>query len=157
MLFCSKSSRQEIKRSLLLISLGFVSSIINDVLQQTPPKKDLDIIRQNFRHAFTPLTTVLFQELYRFNALTSVIWKSMNELIQALNGQITFSYELDEINKSVYHGQIPSLWRSHIPQTKKSLGDWIEHLQRRNKQYEKWIHEGKIFLLSDKISDVRTF
>jgi dynein heavy chain len=103
----------------------------------------LNLIKQKFNQRLTPLTIVLFQEIQRFNLLTSIMWKSMNELKQALNGQISFSYELDEINKYLYHGQIPLLWRSYTPQTKKSLPNWIEHFRQRNQQYEKWIQDGK--------------
>lgn len=67
----------------------------------------------------------------------------MNELKQALNNQISFSYELDEIKKSLYHGQIPSLWKLYTSQTKNSLANWIEHFRQRNQQYEKWILDGK--------------
>ncbi len=70
------------------------------------------------------------------------MWKSLNELKQALNGQISFSLELDEIKKSFYHGHLPVLWKPYAPQTKKSLANWIEHFRRRNQQYEKWIDNG---------------
>ena len=75
------------------------------------------------------------------------MWKSINELKQALNGQISSSSQLDEMNKNLYYGQIPSLWRSVAPQTKKSLANWIEHFRQRNQQYEQWIQEGKEFFL----------
>ncbi|CAF4829118.1 unnamed protein product [Rotaria sp. Silwood1] len=126
----------------------FVLSLIDDILQQIPPKKDLNIIKQKFKQNLTPLTIVLFQEIQRFNLLTSIMWKSINELKQALNGQISFSFQLDEINKYLYHGQIPLLWRSYTPQTKKSLGNWIEHFQQRNQQYEKWIHNGELKIIN---------
>ena len=72
------------------------------------------------------------------------MWKSLSELKQALNGQTSFSFQLDEINKYLYNGQIPFLWRSYAPQTKKSLADWMEHFQQRNKQYEKWISDDEL-------------
>ncbi len=80
----------------------------------------------------------------------------MNELKQALNGQISFSYQLDEIKKYLYHGQIPLLWRSYIPQTKKSLANWIEHFRQRNQQYEKWIQDGKRLFIKGQVS-IRPF
>jgi dynein heavy chain len=127
--------------------LEFVRSLIDDILHEIPPKKDLDLIKQKFKQRLTPLTIVLFQEIQRFNLLTSIMWKSMNELKQALNGQISFSFELDEIKKSLYHGYIPLLWRSYAPQTKKSLSNWIEHFRQRNQQYEKWIQDGKKLII----------
>jgi dynein heavy chain len=136
----------------MLFHLEFVLSLIDDILQQIPPKKDLNLIKQKFNQRLTPLIIVLFQEIQRFNLLTSIMWKSMNELKQALHGQISFSYELDEINKYLYHGQIPSLWRSYAPQTKKSLANWIEHFRQRNQQYDKWIQDGNESLTNEGIS-----
>lgn len=103
----------------------------------------MNIIKEKFHQRLTPLTIVLFQEIQQFNLLTSIMWKSLNELKQALNNQISFSDQLDEIKKYLYQGQIPLLWRSFTPQTKKSLANWIEHFRQRNQQYEKWIHDGK--------------
>lgn len=71
------------------------------------------------------------------------MWKSINELKQAINGQISSSSQLDEINRNLYYGQIPSLWKSYAPQTKKTLANWIEHFRQRNQQYEQWIQDGK--------------
>lgn len=109
------------------------------------------MIKQRFKQVLTPSTTVLIQELQRFNLLTSTMWKSITELKQALHGRISFSFELDEIMKYLYHGQIPLLWRSYTPQTKKSLANWMEHFQRRNQQYEKWIEDGKNFFMKFKM------
>ncbi|CAF0910630.1 unnamed protein product [Adineta ricciae] len=126
----------------------FVRSLIDDILQQIPPKKDLHFLKQRFQQRLTPLTTVLFQEIQRYNYLTSIMWKSINELKQALNGQISFSIQLDEINKHLYHGQIPLSWRSYTPQTKKSLANWMELFRQRNLQYEKWIYDGELKIVN---------
>ena len=37
-------------------------SIINNILQQIPAKKDLNLIKERFQQTSTPLTTVLYQE-----------------------------------------------------------------------------------------------
>ncbi|CAF1458544.1 unnamed protein product [Adineta steineri] len=125
-----------------------ILSLIDDILQQIPPKKDFNLLRQKFQQRVTPLTIVLLQEIQRFNLLTSVMWKSMNELKQALNGQINFSIQLDEINKDLYHGQIPTLWKSYTPQTKKSLANWIEQFRQRNQQYDRWIQDGELKVIN---------
>ena len=116
--------------------------MIDDILQQIPPKKDLALIRQKFQQRSGPITTVLLQEIQRFNALTLTMWRSLNELKQALLGQISFSFQLDELSRCLSYGQLPPLWRLYAPQTKKSLGNWLEHFRRRNQQYDRWIHEG---------------
>ena len=77
------------------------------------------------------------------------MWKTVNELKQALKGDISFSSQLEEIDKFLYHGQIPTLWRTYAPQTKKTLANWIEHLQQRNQQYERWIYDGKLHSMKE--------
>ena len=49
------------------------------------------------------------------------------------------SAELDEVAKSLYNGQLPSIWRSLAPATLKSLGNWILHFLKRNEQYKIWV------------------
>ena len=49
------------------------------------------------------------------------------------------SAELDEVARSLYNGQIPSIWRTLAPTTLKSLGNWIIHFHKRNEQYLKWV------------------
>lgn len=105
-----------------------------------PPKKDRQSIADKFR---TPLTFVLLQEIQTFNILTSTMWKSLQQLKKALAGQMNFSFELEEINKQLYHGQIPTLWKTFSPQTKKSLANWLDDFRQRNEQYDRWIENGK--------------
>jgi len=55
------------------------------------------------------------------------------------------SAELDEVARSLYNGQIPSIWRALAPATLKSLGNWIIHFLKRHEQYKKWVsHNNKI-------------
>lgn len=58
---------------------------------------------------------------------------------QALAGEVGMSAELDEVAKSLYNGQLPSIWRALAPATLKGLGNWIIHFHRRNQQYLQWV------------------
>lgn len=60
---------------------------------------------------------------------------------QALAGEVGMSAELDELARSLYNGQIPSIWRALAPATLKSLGNWMIHFLKRNEQYVKWVRE----------------
>lgn len=59
--------------------------------------------------------------------------------LQALAGEVGMSAELDEVAKSLYNGNIPSIWRVLAPATLKSLGNWMIHFLKRNEQYVKWV------------------
>ena len=58
---------------------------------------------------------------------------------QALAGEVGMSAELDEVAKSLYNGQLPSIWRALAPATLKGLGNWIIHFHKRNQQYIRWV------------------
>ncbi len=49
------------------------------------------------------------------------------------------SSELDDVARSLYNGQLPSIWRALAPATLKSLGNWMSHFLRRNQQYNTWV------------------
>lgn len=49
------------------------------------------------------------------------------------------SEELDDISRCLFNGLLPTSWRRLVPQTEKSLPDWIQHLLRRADQYKKWV------------------
>lgn len=62
------------------------------------------------------------------------------------------SAELDELARSLYNGQIPSIWRVLAPATLKSLGNWILHFLKRNEQYVKWVSEKPIIFYIRKMA-----
>nr|CAH8833596.1 unnamed protein product [Trichobilharzia regenti] len=53
------------------------------------------------------------------------------------------SQELDDIARCLANGILPDSWRRLVPQTEKSLPNWLQHLMRRSDQYKKWINTGK--------------
>lgn len=49
------------------------------------------------------------------------------------------SNELDDVARSLFIGQIPSIWRKLAPDTLKSLGNWMVYFLRRFSQYTLWV------------------
>lgn len=49
--------------------------------------------------------------------------------------------ELEELSNCLLNGFLPPMWASLAPQTLKNLVNWMEHFQRRYKQYKFWIEE----------------
>lgn len=62
-------------------------------------------------------------------------------LLKALKGEVGMSIELDDLARSLFNGQLPAMWRRLAPSTKKSLGNWMEHFQKRNQQYNFWVNK----------------
>lgn len=61
------------------------------------------------------------------------------------------SNELDDLARSLFNGQLPAMWRKLAPATKKSLGNWMDHFQRRNHQYTTWVLINSISLITPRI------
>jgi len=59
--------------------------------------------------------------------------------VQALAGEVGMSNELDNVARSLYNGNIPSIWRRLAPATLKTLGNWMLHFQLRYDQYYQWV------------------
>lgn len=51
------------------------------------------------------------------------------------------SSELDDVARSLFLGQIPTIWRKLAPDTLKSLGNWMVYFLRRFSQYTSWVSE----------------
>lgn len=49
------------------------------------------------------------------------------------------SSELDDVARSLFLGQIPTIWRKLAPDTLKSLGNWMVYFLRRFSQYTSWV------------------
>jgi dynein heavy chain len=122
-----------------------------DILAQIPAPFDRKmILRQQLERAaaaghdsLQPTQVVLMQELERWNTLVNVIDSSLRSLQSALAGMIGMSSELDEVSTALSNGQLPAQWRRWAPATRKNLGRWLVHFQRRYQQFQQWVEAGE--------------
>ena len=139
----------------------FIDATASDILKRIPAKYDLDKIKKKYGLDVSPTTVVLMQELERFNKLISTIFRSLSTLkrvilktnsriitkvlvlllSKALKGEVGMSNELDDLAKSLFNGQLPTMWRRLAPATKKTLGNWMTHFFKRNAQYTSWVRK----------------
>ncbi len=117
----------------------FIENAASDILKKLPKVIDLDKIRKKYGLEVSPTTVVLLQELERFNKLISSMYKSLTTLKRALKGEVGMSNELDDLARSLFNGQLPAMWRKLAPATKKTLGNWMDHFEKRYNQYEFWV------------------
>jgi len=128
-----------------------LEKLCHEVLSQTPEPFDRKIIMKNEREKarnngfenLQPVQVVLVQEVERWNQLVICIASTLKNLQKALAGTIGMSAELDDIAVSLSNGQLPSVWRRLAPATRKNLGRWMVHFQRRYEQFRKWIDHGE--------------
>jgi dynein heavy chain len=120
----------------------YISSVAVGIQEKLPEIMDLYNIKKKYELP-QPTTIVLLQELERFNMLLEKIHVSLYDLQRALNGEIGMSQELDDLSNSLFNGFLPDMWRILAPQTEKNLVNWIDHFERRYKQFVSWDLEGE--------------
>lgn len=86
---------------------------------------------------------ILCRELKSWNQLCTEMFDSLNALVRALKGETGMSEELDELTDCFYEGNVPPSWTKLSAQTSKNLNSWIQYIERRYEQYNKWFNEGQ--------------
>ncbi|KAF5272727.1 hypothetical protein FQA39_LY07754 [Lamprigera yunnana] len=105
-----------------------ISSIIKKIVTDNAHDK---LFERDNKDRIPSLTTVLMQEVDRFNKLLVLIHSSTNNLKKAIKGLIVMSEELEEVFKAFLNNQIPPMWSSKSYPSLKSLGSWLHDLELR--------------------------
>ena len=77
------------------------------------------------------LTTVLQQEVDRFNKLLRVIKISLENLKKAIKGFVVMDEALEKMYTSFINNQVPVMWANAAYPSLKSLGSWVKDLKLR--------------------------
>ncbi|XP_050530853.1 dynein axonemal heavy chain 6 [Daktulosphaira vitifoliae] len=88
------------------------------------------------------LSTVLFQEVSRFNVLLDIIHVSLNNLRKAIKGIIVMSSELESVYTSFLSNTMPKIWLKGAYPSLKSLGSWVKDLIMRLDFINIWLKFG---------------
>ncbi|XP_055452394.1 dynein axonemal heavy chain 6 [Psammomys obesus] len=89
------------------------------------------------------LTTVLGQEVDRFNKLLKLIHISLETLKKAIAGLVVMSEEMEKVYHSFLNNQVPSLWSNTAYPSLKPLGSWIKDLILRTEFVDLWLRRGQ--------------
>jgi len=85
------------------------------------------------------LSTVLLQEIQRFNTLLDVMRNSLDQLQKAIKGFVVMSQELDQMYTAFINNQLPDNWKKASYPSLKPLGSWYQDLLERVKFMENWL------------------
>ena len=88
------------------------------------------------------MSTVLVQEVIRYNRLLTAIHSSIVEMIKALMGLVVMSESLEKMCNSMFINQVPQLWNSKAYPSLKPLSSWVTDLVQRCEFIQKWVSNG---------------
>ncbi|KAH3860157.1 hypothetical protein DPMN_023048 [Dreissena polymorpha] len=125
-----------------------VYELAESILGKLMDKLDIDLAN---REMFEPdekgrlnsLTTVLTQEVERFNKLLHVIKNSLKNLQKAIKGYVVMSEQLDAVYNSFLNSQVPIMWADAAYPSLKPLGSWVQDLVYRCAFIDSWIQHGQ--------------
>eukprot|EP01119_Soliformovum_irregulare_P016871 TRINITY_DN4946_c0_g1_i1.p1 TRINITY_DN4946_c0_g1~~TRINITY_DN4946_c0_g1_i1.p1 ORF type:complete len:2093 (-),score=654.99 TRINITY_DN4946_c0_g1_i1:1564-7461(-) len=110
-----------------------VAHMCTDLLRRIP--SNIEITDQN--PDFSPLKTVMQQEVVRYNKLLNEIRKSLIDLQKGIKGLIVMTPELDEAFTCLFDSKVPPLWQTAYPSLK-PLAPWVHDLILRIEQMRTW-------------------
>mmetsp|Transcript_11130 Transcript_11130/g.16401 ORF Transcript_11130/g.16401 Transcript_11130/m.16401 type:complete len:2518 (+) Transcript_11130:122-7675(+) len=128
---------------------------VNDILERLPQILDKEEAGPNTfvrmdNGVMHSLSTVLSQEMEKFNLLLSTVKKSCKSLLKALDGLVVMSAELEQMNADILTNEVPQIWQDVAYPSLKKLGAWIDDLIERVAFMRNWLVNGvpKVFLIS---------
>jgi len=85
------------------------------------------------------ITTVLVQEMEKFNRMLKVMRLSLSDLQKAINGFIVMSETLDKMYLSLQNGVVPGNWSKIAYPSLKPLASWYIDLKERVNFMDDWL------------------
>ncbi|KAG2466381.1 DYH6 protein, partial [Polypterus senegalus] len=124
-----------------------VQEVADSIFAKLPEKLEMDaavesLYEKDAKGRINSLTTVLGQEVDRFNNLLKLIRNSLNTLKKAIAGFVVMSEEMEKLYNSFFNNQVPELWANAAYPSLKPLGSWVKDLALRTAFIENWIKRG---------------
>ncbi|XP_067106416.1 dynein axonemal heavy chain 6 [Osmerus mordax] len=124
-----------------------VHELADSILAKIPEHLDMEeatevLFVRDAKGRLNSLTTVLGQEVDRFNNLLRVLRVSLSTLQKAIAGLVVMSEEMERIYNSFLNNQVPNHWASSAYPSLKPLGSWVRDLALRTSFIQSWITLG---------------
>uniref|UniRef100_A0A182FSK0 AAA+ ATPase domain-containing protein n=1 Tax=Anopheles albimanus TaxID=7167 RepID=A0A182FSK0_ANOAL len=100
------------------------------------------LLQRDSKDRIPSLTTVLLQEVERFDRLLMTVHSSLSDLEKAIQGFVVMSESLETIYRAFGNNQVPQLWHSKGYLTTKTLASWVTDLQHRIENVRDWCMNG---------------
>jgi len=118
------------------------------ILEKLPKSRiDVDLAKEgtfdlDAKGQVKSLSTVLRQEIDRFNNLLRVLWLTLDNIKKAIKGLVVMSADLEQIYTSFLNNQVPTQWASAAYPSLKPLGSWVTDLCLRLTFVTEWLKKG---------------
>jgi len=89
------------------------------------------------------LSTVLLQELTRYNTLIELIQESLSKLQEVYDGHALINSENEKLAESLLKNKVPESWIKISYASCKNLVSYIDDLHKRVSFFEEWISNGR--------------
>jgi len=120
-----------------------IKQIAQSILTDLPPEQDLDEVMERYpTDPLESMNTVLYQEIIRFNKLTSKIREDLQQIQLAIRGLVVMSAELDAVGTSMTVGKVPSDWMNVSYPSLKPLAGYMNDLVERLAFFQNWLDNG---------------
>uniref|UniRef100_A0A6I8NU96 Dynein axonemal heavy chain 6 n=1 Tax=Ornithorhynchus anatinus TaxID=9258 RepID=A0A6I8NU96_ORNAN len=125
-----------------------VQELVGSVLSKVPAKLEMEgasetLFVKDEVGRLNSLTTVLGQEVDRFNSLLKLIRISLETLARAIAGFVVMSEEMEKVYNSFLNNQVPVLWSEAAYPSLKPLGSWVKDLVLRTAFIDAWLKRGQ--------------
>ncbi|XP_069845209.1 dynein axonemal heavy chain 6 isoform X1 [Dipodomys merriami] len=118
-----------------------IQSRVPEILQMEGAVESLFV--KDPKGRLNSLTTVLGQEVDRFNNLLKLIHISLQTLDKAIAGLVVMSEEMEKVYNSFLNNQVPSLWSNTAYPSLKPLASWVKDLILRTAFLDLWLRRGQ--------------
>ncbi|CAK8691447.1 unnamed protein product [Clavelina lepadiformis] len=105
-------------------------------------KAEQSMFKLDSKGRVNSLTTVLQQEVERFNKLLNVLNTSLKELNKAIAGLVVMSEQMEMMYTSFINNQVPTMWENAAYPSLKPLGSWVKDLVLRCHFTQRWLEQG---------------
>ncbi|XP_037589527.1 dynein heavy chain 6, axonemal [Cebus imitator] len=125
-----------------------VQELVASVQTRVPEKLEMEGASESLfvkdpQGRLNSLTTVLGQEVDRFNNLLKLIHTSLETLNKAIAGLVVMSEEMEKVYNSFLNNQVPALWSNTAYPSLKPLGSWVKDLILRTSFVDLWLKRGQ--------------
>uniref|UniRef100_A0A4X2KTY7 Dynein axonemal heavy chain 6 n=1 Tax=Vombatus ursinus TaxID=29139 RepID=A0A4X2KTY7_VOMUR len=125
-----------------------VQELVTSVLSKVPVKLDMEgasetLFVKDAQGRLNSLTTVLGQEVDRFNSLLKLIRTSLQTLDKAIAGLVVMSEEMERVYNSFLNNHVPVLWSNAAYPSLKPLSSWVKDLVLRTSFVDLWLKRGQ--------------